>query len=123
MLWKNSMTVSLTTFSGVFLRARVRAKVHRPYRRDRASVYHNAFYGVRGPENELSMLLQASHDALGRQPQVIALVAEARLRKTGILQEFCRWLNQFEDARNYWPDTLPGGDGTQHVNRIFKGYF
>jgi hypothetical protein len=75
-----------------------------------------------GRENELSVLLQAWHDALGGQPQVVAFVVQARLGKTRVLQEFYHWLNQFEDPGNYWPDTLPGGDASLHVNPIVEGY-
>ena len=73
-------------------------------------------------ENELSVLRKAWHDALGGQPQVVALTAEARLGKTHVVREFYRWLNQFEDPDNYWPDTLPGDDDSLHVNPIFEGY-
>jgi predicted ATPase len=50
-----------------------------------------------GRENELSVLRQAWHAAISGRPQVVALVAEARLGKTRIVQEFYRWLNQTED--------------------------
>ncbi|CAN7777057.1 tetratricopeptide repeat protein [Caballeronia sp. LjRoot31] len=75
-----------------------------------------------GREKELAVLRKAWRAALYGKPQVVVLVAEARLGKTRIVQEFYRWLNQFEDPGNYWPDTLPGDDDSLHVNPVFEGH-
>jgi len=74
-----------------------------------------------GRESELSVLRQAWHEALRGRPQVVVLVAEARLGKTRVVQEFYRWLNQSEDPENYWPDTLQSDDDSLHVNPVFEG--
>ena len=72
-----------------------------------------------GREKELGLLRQAWLDSANGQQQVVVLVAESRLGKTRIVQEFYQYLNQFDDPNDYWPDTLLSGNDSLHINPVF----
>ncbi|MGQ7818280.1 AAA family ATPase [Metapseudomonas furukawaii] len=73
-----------------------------------------------GREKELDALRCAWSSALAGEIQVCVLVAESRLGKTRIVQEFYHWLNQHCDSANYWPDSLPRDCDSLHINPSFS---
>lgn len=73
-----------------------------------------------GRENEMHALRKAWIKTLAGDQQVVVLIAESRLGKTRIVQEFYHWLNQQYDLSNYWPDSLPRDHDSLHVNPFFS---